>query len=81
MTYSTIEWACDQIRAYESTHNCRPDSLLLTERQALALLESSPRLLNDYRSYDEQLQYVRNGDAFLLGVPLKLFEVPHGQAQ
>ncbi|MGH8037189.1 MAG: hypothetical protein ACREPD_05560 [Stenotrophomonas sp.] len=81
MSYSTVDWACDQIRAYEAAHNQKPDSLLLTEVQALSLLEGTSRLLGDFRPLAEQLQGVRKGEVRLMGVPLKLFEVPHGQAQ
>lgn len=81
MTYSTIEWACDQIRAYEATYNEKPDSLLLTEDQALSLLEAASRLTSDFRPLADQMQGIRNGEARLMGVPLKLFEAPHGQAQ
>lgn len=82
MTYSTIEWACDQIRNYQAAHNCSPDSLLLTEGQAWALAGSMVHLNNRRtKPLSELVQSIRNGEAYLLGVPLKLFEVPHGQVQ
>ena len=76
--YSTLDWACNQIRVYEATYNERPDCLLLTETQARGLLESVAVVVSDTRTPDEQMDAVRRGEVYLLGVPLKLFEVAHG---
>jgi hypothetical protein len=81
MTYSTLDWACDQIRAYEASHGRRPEYFLVTPRQALGLIDTISAETRIQRSPPAFLRSVRKGEAYLCGVPLKLFEVEHAPGQ
>lgn len=81
MIYSILDWACDQIKSYEAHHGFKPDHLFVTPEQAIRLRHASEPLL----TYPvgpvsiDTVEAVRRGEFFLLGVPLKLFEVGHGR--
>ncbi|WP_122558938.1 hypothetical protein [Pseudomonas viridiflava] len=81
MTYITLDWACDQIRAYEARHGRRPEYFLVTPRQAWALATAAAPLLNRAFASIDPIDSVRKGQAFLCGIPLKLFEVEHAPGQ
>lgn len=81
MTYNVLDWACDQIMAYEMNHGEKPGCFLVTPMQAVGLMEVVSIQTRIPRSSEGFINSIRKGEAYLCGIQLKLFEVPHGQAQ
>lgn len=82
MIYSILDWTCDQILAYEAAHGCKPDHILVTPEQAMRLQHSTelyPVVNGANAASVDPVESVRRGCVFVLGVPLKLFEVGHGR--
>lgn len=80
--YSILDWTCDQIRAYEEAHGFRPDHILVTSEQAIRLRHSAelyPAVNDATVPSVDPVESVRQGRVFVLGVPLKLFEVGHAR--
>lgn len=80
--YSILDWACDQIRAYEAAHGFKPDHILVTPEQVTRLQHSAefyPTVNGATVPSVDPVESVRRGCVFVLGVPLKLFEVGHGR--
>lgn len=79
-SYNILDWACDQIRAYEVAHRCRPDHIFVTPEQAIRLRNSAelyPARNGSTAESVDPVESVRQGRVFVLGVPLKLLEVGH----
>jgi len=82
MIYSILDWLCDQIRGYEAAHGNKPCHILVTPEQAARLQHSAelyPTVNGVTVPSVDPVESVRQGCVFVLGVPLKLFEVRHGR--
>lgn len=79
MTYNIMDWACDQIRAYEANHRVKPECFLVTPTQAISLMEAVSAQTRISRSPGGFMESIRKGEAFLCGVPLKLIEARNAQ--
>lgn len=78
VTYSILDWTCDQIRVYEAAHGCKPGYFLITPAQAIRLhnsVELYPTMNGATVPSVDPVESVRQGRVFILGIPLKLFEV------
>lgn len=78
-TYKTMDWACDVIRHHQRDHGRGPDCFLLTVGQAHCLAAEIARTTRGRRQLP--IDSVRKGEVYLMGVPVRLFEVAHGPAQ
>lgn len=81
IAYSMLDWAIDLIRSHERNHGRKPDSLLLTDAQIWGLAEAIAWTSREGRSLIDTVDSIRRGEGYLMGVPVRLFEVAHGPAQ
>ncbi|RRU17835.1 hypothetical protein [Stenotrophomonas sp. 278] len=76
MTYKLMDWACDVLRHHQRGHGRMPDCLLLTAGQAHGLVAEIAHTTRGRRQL--RIDSVRKGEVYLMGVPIRLFEVEHG---
>jgi hypothetical protein len=76
MTYKMMDWACDLIRHHRRGHGVSPQCLLITFGQAQELVTEIARTTRG--RCQMTVESVRKGEAYLMGVPIRLFEAPNG---